>query len=94
MSVDADAHRRERDTVESNMVLKILTYTWKVLQDRNSESVQLRLVADAGLHQYLRGMYRAERQHHFEPRANSMDLALMKNFHAGGSLALESEARN
>src|SRR5215469_1157886 len=48
------------DTTKSNMVLKVLTDTWKMLQDWNSESLQLCSIAYTRLHQYLRSLDRSQ----------------------------------
>ena len=46
-------------TANRKMILKILAYTWKVLNHRYSQSSQFSLITDAGQHQYFRSMNRA-----------------------------------
>src|SRR5947209_20491445 len=73
------------------MVLKVLTDTWKVLHDRDAKSLQLRSVADTGVHEDLRRVHRTQRQHYFDPRTNATGLALVEHPHARRSRALEGQ---
>jgi hypothetical protein len=70
------------------MVLKVLTGARKVLQDRDPRSLQSGLIADIGLHQYLRRMNGTQREHHFKRCTNSTGLAFKENLNAGRSLSL------
>src|SRR5712672_173428 len=76
------------DTVESGMVLKVLTDTGQMLHDGDAVSLQSGPVADTGLHQHLGGVDRAQGEHHLGSRADAVGLAVMGELHAGDSVAL------
>jgi hypothetical protein len=46
------------DAVDPRMVLIILADPRKVLNDGNAEPLQFRIIANAGLHQHFRSIYR------------------------------------
>src|SRR3984893_7191461 len=60
-----------------------------MLHDRNSEPLQLGLVADAGLHHDFRRVDCAERKHHLKASLNLLRLASIRNFHTDGTLSFE-----
>jgi hypothetical protein len=66
----------------------------RICFDGDPEALQFRFVTDTGLHQYLRGMDRSERQHGLKVGAHVTGFAVMRNLHAGDSLARESYPRH
>jgi hypothetical protein len=60
-----------------------------VLHHRDAVSLQVGLLADARLHQHLRGVDRAKREHHLGSRTHAVDLSVMGELHADGPVALE-----
>src|SRR5215469_6632673 len=56
--------------------------------------IQFGLIANAGLHEDLRRVYRAKRQNHLAPCPNRTDAALIGNLNARCSLILESHPGN
>src|SRR5262245_66665738 len=73
------------------MVLKPHADSRKMLGDRDSKAPQFGLIADTGLHEDLRRVYRSKRQNHLAPCTNATGASFMRNLHAGRSLALESQ---
>src|ERR1700738_2129531 len=65
-----------------------------MLHDRNSEPLQLGLVADAGLHHDFRRVDCATRKHHLKASLNLLRLPSIRNFYAGGALSLEGNPSN
>src|SRR5215472_13046473 len=76
------------------MVLKPLSNSRQISDYRDSKAPQFGLVADARVQEDLRRVYRPKRQNHLAPSANATSASLMRNLHAGGSVALESQASN
>src|SRR5580692_11676017 len=75
----------------TRMILEVLPYTGEILHNRNSEALQLGLIAYAGLHQYFGSIDRTERKHHLKTRADANGFAVVRNLHASGSPALEGQ---
>src|SRR5580704_1057013 len=79
------------DTTNTEVILEVLPRSRKMLQNRDSESLQRGLAADTGLHQHLRRMDRTQGQYHLKPRANAMRLAIVEKLHAGGLLSVQGQ---
>src|SRR3984885_7914611 len=62
-----------------------------MLYQRNSEPVQLSLVAHSTLHQHLGSVVCDQRQHDLEPRADPMNSVLISKLHARHSLSFEDQ---
>ena len=69
------------------MVLQVLTDPRKVLDHRDAESLQFGLFADAGLHQDLGGVDRAQRQP--GSRTNAVNVSVMGELHTGRPVAVK-----
>src|SRR5215510_8638821 len=76
------------------MVLKPVSDSREMLDYRDSKAPQFGLVADTRLHEDLRRVYRTKRENHLAPCANAMGASFIRNLHAGGSVALESQPSN
>src|SRR5262249_42683525 len=55
---------------------------------------QFGLIADTGVQENLRRVYRSQRQNHLAPGTNATGASFMRNLDAGGSPALESQPGN
>jgi hypothetical protein len=82
------AARRQRllvlpDTIETRVVLHVLTDLWKMLDHRYPVPLRFGLVADTRLHQHLGGVDRAQRQHHFGSHADAVDRPVVGELRAG-----------
>src|SRR5258706_4251137 len=77
------------NTSNTKMILKILTNTWKMLNDRYSQTVQLSVIANAREHQNFWRVHRALRQNDLEPRMDALYFSVISNLHTGGSLVLQ-----
>src|SRR5262249_44135692 len=91
--------RRERflvlpDTVKSNVVLKVPSDAWKMLHDRDAEALQFGFIADTRLHEHLRRVNRAEREHYLDASGDAVSLAVVDRLHSSDSLAVERQPRN
>src|SRR5215469_4404767 len=82
------------NAAKDKMVLKIMPYAWQMLDDRDSEALQFGLIADTGLHQYLRSVNRPKRQDHLKIRANAARLAIVGNLHACSSFTVDGQPRD
>src|SRR5689334_20064425 len=76
------------------MVLEIPTDTRKMLYQRYIEPRQFGFIADPGLHQQLRRMNCSQRYHYFAGRADTMELAIVREFDAGRLVAFQQKACN
>src|SRR5262245_40982339 len=76
------------------MVLKPVSDSREMLDYRDSKAPQFGLVADTGLHEDLRRVYRTKRQNHLAPCANATGASVIRNLHAGRSVALERQPGN
>ena len=79
------------DTVERDVVLEVPTDTWKMLQHWNSVLLELLFVADAGEHEHLRCVDRAERQHHFVPGPDVAGDSSVDDLDTAGTPSLEGD---
>src|SRR5215469_13203806 len=70
------------DGVHTRMVLQVLPDTRQMLDDRDAQALQLRLIADPRLHEDLGRLDGAEREYHFESCANAMGPAIVNHLHA------------
>src|SRR5262249_14349900 len=59
-------------TADTEMVLEILPYTRKVLDNRDPQGLQMGVISDTRQHQYFRRMDRAERQNDFVSGIDSL----------------------
>ena len=64
------------------MILKVLSHSWKMLYQGYTEALQISLVTNSGLHQYLRRMDCTQRQNHLSTDSDAVDITLANNFHA------------
>ncbi len=76
------------------MVLEIPTNAGQMLDDGNTDTFQLGLVADTGLHEQLGRMDRTQRQHDLAGGPDAMELAIAQEFHASYFLFLKRQARD
>src|SRR5262249_46283305 len=74
------------------MVLKSTSDPRQMLDDRDSETPQLALIADARLHQHLGRMHGTKRQDDLSSRSDAMELAVVRELHSRGAPAAESES--
>src|SRR5215470_20318006 len=76
------------------MVLKPLSDSREMLDYRDSKAPEFGFVANTRLHEDLRRVYRAKRQDHLAPSANTTLASFIRNLDAGDSVALESKPCN
>src|SRR6201999_2331537 len=75
-----------------DMILEVSAHTRKVLAHRYSGVPQLRLVADAGVHQHLGGVDRSEGQHDLDLGTDDESGTAVRDLHTGGSVRIEDHA--
>src|SRR5215471_19708324 len=76
------------------MVLEILPDARQMLDYGNPEATEFGLIADTGLHQYLRRVDGAERQDDFVTRANTMISAVVENLDSRNPQMLKGQPRH
>src|SRR5262249_4597491 len=76
------------------MVLKPDADSCEMFDDCYSNAAQFGLIADTGVQENLRRVYRSQRQNHLAPGTNATGASFMRNLDAGGSPTLESQPGN
>src|SRR3984893_9412626 len=80
------------NTPKADMVLEVLPDAGKVLNDRYSQPSQFGLVTNSGQHQHLWGVDRAQRYDDLHSGSDALNLSVMNDLHAAGSLAAHDES--
>src|SRR5262245_37169568 len=62
-----------------------------MLYDRNSAAPQFGFIADTRLHEHLRRVNRAEREHYFDASGDAVSLAVVDKLHSSDSLSVEGQ---
>jgi len=78
------------DTTDTEVILKVLPHSRERLHEGYSEALKLGLVADARLHQYLRRVNGAQRQHNLVARIDTLRFSVINNLDTSGSLTFEN----
>src|SRR6202011_5241464 len=75
------------DTAKTNMVLEVLANAWKVLHARYSQPLQFGLVTNSRQHQRFWRVDRAQRKDDLHSGSDALNLSIMNDLNAAGSLA-------
>src|SRR6201985_4027885 len=77
------------DTANTKMILKVLSHTGKMLDDRYAQTSQLSFIANARKHQHLWRVHRAQRKNNLESSRNPLDFSVKSDLHTSGSPVFE-----
>src|SRR3979490_2203040 len=82
------------NTPKTNVVLKVFANAWKVLHARYSQPLQFGLVTNSRQHQRLWRVDRAQRKDDLHSGSDALNLSIMNDLHAAGSLAAHDKSND
>src|SRR5258708_35473244 len=82
------------DTANTKMILKVLSHSGKMLDDRYAQALYLSLITNARKHQHLWRVHRAQRQDNLEPSRDALNFSVKGDLYTCGSPSFESKPGN